>query len=71
MSGHHSYVLDGDNLRCGLNNDLGFSADDRTENVRRVGEVSRLFVNAGLVVLVPLISPYLEDEQRATKALAG
>ena len=53
-----TYTLDGDNLRHGLNGDLGFSADDRTENVRRVGEVARLFADAGVVALVPLISPY-------------
>lgn len=53
-----TYTLDGDNLRHGLNGDLGFSADDRAENVRRVGEVARLFADAGVVVLVPVISPY-------------
>jgi adenylyl-sulfate kinase len=54
------YVLDGDNIRHGLNADLGFDAADRAENVRRVGEVARLMADAGLVVLVPLISPYRE-----------
>ncbi len=53
-----SYTLDGDNLRHGLNGDLGFSAADRAENVRRVGEVARLCADAGVVVLVPVISPY-------------
>ncbi len=53
-----AYTLDGDNLRHGLNGDLGFSAADRAENVRRVGEVARLFADAGLVVCAPLISPY-------------
>ena len=53
-----TYTLDGDNLRHGLNGDLGFSADDRAENVRRVAEVARLFADAGVVALVPLISPY-------------
>jgi bifunctional enzyme CysN/CysC len=53
-----TYTLDGDNLRHGLNGDLGFSADDRAENVRRVAEVARLFADAGVVTLVPLISPY-------------
>ncbi|HEY5685615.1 MAG TPA: adenylyl-sulfate kinase, partial [Acidimicrobiia bacterium] len=53
--GRAAYVLDGDNLRHGLNHDLGFSADDRSENVRRVGEVARLMADAGLVVLVPVI----------------
>jgi bifunctional enzyme CysN/CysC len=67
------YTLDGDNLRHGLNGDLGFSADDRTENVRRVGEVARLFADAGVVALVPLISPYREgrDHARALHEAAG
>jgi bifunctional enzyme CysN/CysC len=60
-AGRPAYVLDGDNLRHGLNGDLGFSAADRAENVRRVGHVARLFADAGVVVLVPLISPYRAD----------
>ena len=64
-SGHPSYLLDGDNLRLGLNEDLNFSAEDRHENVRRVAEVARLFADAGLVALVPLISPYRDDRQNA------
>lgn len=56
-----AYVLDGDNLRHGLNGDLGFSSTDRAENVRRVGHVARLMADAGIVVLVPLISPYRAD----------
>lgn len=56
-----SYVLDGDNIRFGLNSDLGFSPSDRTENIRRVGEVARLFCDAGLVVITAFISPYLRD----------
>ncbi len=60
-AGRPAYVLDGDNLRHGLNADLGFSAADRTENVRRVGHVARLRADAGVVVLVPLISPYRAD----------
>lgn len=59
--GRAAYVLDGDNIRHGLNADLGFSAEDRAENVRRVGEVARLMADAGLVVLVPIISPYRAD----------
>jgi bifunctional enzyme CysN/CysC len=68
-----TYTLDGDNLRHGLNGDLGFSADDRTENVRRVGEVARLFADAGVVALVPLISPYRagRDHARALHDAAG
>jgi len=60
-----AYLLDGDNLRHGLNGDLGFSAADRDENVRRVAHVARLFADAGLVAIVPLISPY-----RAARDLA-
>ena len=63
--GQPSYMLDGDNLRHGLNFDLGFSAEDRTENVRRVSEVARLFADAGVVALVPLVSPYRADRDRA------
>ena len=59
-----AYVLDGDNIRLGLNGDLGFSAADRAENVRRVGHVARLMADAGLVVLVPLISPYRADRDQ-------
>jgi adenylyl-sulfate kinase len=68
-----TYTLDGDNLRHGLNGDLGFSAEDRAENVRRVGEVARLFADAGIVALVPLISPYRagRDHARAMHAAAG
>jgi bifunctional enzyme CysN/CysC len=72
-SGRPAYLLDGDNLRHGLNGDLGFSADDRTENVRRVGEVARLFADAGVVALVPVISPYAADRDRvrAIHRMAG
>jgi adenylylsulfate kinase len=56
-----AYVLDGDNLRQGLNRDLGFSPEDRAENIRRVGEVARLFVDAGAIVLTAFISPYRAD----------
>jgi bifunctional enzyme CysN/CysC len=68
-----AYLLDGDNLRHGLNGDLGFSAGDRTENVRRVAEVARLFADAGLVSLVPLISPYRagRDAARQLHEAAG
>ena len=60
-AGRAAYSLDGDNVRHGLNGDLGFSAEDRSENVRRNGEVARLMADAGLVVLVPVISPYQRD----------
>jgi bifunctional enzyme CysN/CysC len=66
--GRSAYVLDGDNLRHGLNGDLGFSAADRDENVRRASEVARLFADAGVVVLVPLISPYRAARERARAA---
>jgi bifunctional enzyme CysN/CysC len=59
--GRHTYLLDGDNVRHGLNADLGFTAEDRVENIRRVGEVARLMVDAGLIVLVTLVSPYRAD----------
>ena len=60
-----AYLLDGDNVRHGLNADLGFSPADRTENVRRVAEVARLLADAGIVALVPVISPYRADRDRA------
>lgn len=69
-SGRHSYILDGDNLRFGLCQDLGFSPDDRTENIRRLGEVARLFVDAGLLVLVAAISPYRRDRELARARVA-
>ncbi|KGN59756.1 adenylyl-sulfate kinase 3 [Cucumis sativus] len=59
--GKISYVLDGDNLRHGLNKDLGFKAEDRAENIRRVGEVAKLFADAGLICIASLISPYRRD----------
>lgn len=62
--GRAAYRLDGDNIRHGLNADLGFSAEHRSENVRRIGEVARLFADAGVVALVPVISPYRADRQR-------
>ena len=66
--GMHCYVLDGDNLRLGLNKDLGFTREDRAENVRRVSEVAHTFYDAGLVTIVALVSPYAEDRAQA-KAL--
>lgn len=68
--GVHTYVLDGDNVRHGLNKDLTFSAEDRVENIRRIGEVAKLFVDAGLVVMTAFISPYREDRARA-RAIVG
>lgn len=63
--GHRTYVLDGDNIRHGLNKDLGFTPEDRTENIRRIGEVAKLFVDAGMIVLTAFISPYREDRNTA------
>lgn len=65
--GKHTYLLDGDNLRSGLNKDLGFAKADRIENVRRVSEVAKLFVDAGIIVIVSLISPFLRDREFAKK----
>jgi len=67
-SGRAAYVLDGDNLRHGLNSDLGFAPEDRAENVRRVGEVARLMADAGLVVVVPVISPFAADRKMVREA---
>jgi bifunctional enzyme CysN/CysC len=64
----HAYVLDGDNMRLGLNKDLGFTREDRAENVRRVSEVGHSLYDAGLIVIVALVSPYGEDRAQA-KAL--
>jgi bifunctional enzyme CysN/CysC len=64
-SGRHTYILDGDNIRQGLNRDLGFSEADRVENIRRAMEVARLFVDAGLVVIVAFISPYRAERDLA------
>lgn len=61
--GYKCYVLDGDNIRHGLNNNLGFSDDDREENIRRVGEVSKLFADAGMIVLSSFISPFTRDRR--------
>lgn len=63
-----AYVLDGDNVRFGLNRDLGFAPEDRTENIRRIGEVCRLFQDAGLIVLTAFVSPYVADRD-AVRAL--
>ena len=66
-----AYVLDADNLRHGLNANLGFSDADRSENVRRVGEVARLFADTGIVAIVPIISPFAADRARVRVAHAG
>ena len=70
--GMHTYVLDGDNIRHGLNSNLGFSPEDRVENIRRVAEVARLMADAGLISITAFISPYLADRRRAREvALEG
>lgn len=68
--GFLAYRLDGDNVRHGLCRDLGFSAEDRTENIRRIGEVARLFVDAGVIVLASFVSPYRKDRD-AVRACLG
>lgn len=68
--GYLSYVLDGDNIRHGLNKNLGFSAEDRAENIRRIGEVGKLFADAGLITLSSFVSPYRADRD-AVRALMG
>src|SRR5215510_3526931 len=68
--GHAAYVLDGDNIRHGLNKNLGFSPEDRTENIRRIGEVAKLMTDAGLFVFTSFISPYRSDRD-AVRALLG
>ncbi len=60
-NGHHAYVLDGDNIRHGLNKNLGFSPEDRGENIRRIGEVAKLFCDANLITITAFISPYRQD----------
>jgi adenylylsulfate kinase len=69
--GRLTYILDGDNVRQGLNSNLGFSPEDRTENIRRIGEVARLFTDSGIIVLTAFISPYREDRDQARQIMAG
>lgn len=68
--GHHTYLLDGDNVRHGLNGDLGFTQEDRVENIRRIAELSKLFVDSGLIVLSAFISPF-RAERRLARDLLG
>jgi adenylylsulfate kinase len=65
--GKHAYRLDGDNIRHGLNRNLGFSAEDRAENIRRIGEVAKLFADAGLIAIASFISPYRADRERVRR----
>lgn len=68
-SGIRTYLLDGDNVRHGLNADLGFSPAEREENIRRIGEVARLFLDAGLITLVAFISPYRKDREKVRRGV--
>ena len=67
--GRHTMLLDGDNVRFGLNKDLGFSKEDRVENIRRIAEMAKLMNDAGLIVLTSFISPYREDRQAARRII--
>lgn len=69
--GHLAFVLDGDNVRHGLSRDLGFSHEDRSENIRRIAEVARLFNDAGVIVIAAFISPYREDREMARKIVGA
>jgi bifunctional enzyme CysN/CysC len=71
QSGKHTYALDGDNLRSGLNRDLGFTDADRVENLRRVSEVAKLMVDAGLIVTCTFISPFISERQKAREIIGG
>ena len=66
---HQAYILDGDNIRHGLNKNLGFSPEDRTENIRRIGEVAKLFTEANIITIAAFVSPYREDRDNARKLL--
>lgn len=67
--GKLTYTLDGDNVRHGLNSDLGFSDEDRIENIRRIGEISKLFVDAGMITIATFVSPFREDRQKVRELL--
>ncbi len=69
--GHLAYALDGDNVRHGLNKNLGFSAEDRAENIRRIAEVGKLFVDAGVITCTAFISPYLADREAARETVGA
>lgn len=68
--GKATYILDGDNIRMGLNSNLGFSPEDRTENIRRIGEVSKLFTDAGVIVFTSFISPYRADRDQVREIMS-
>lgn len=71
LAGKHSFVLDGDNIRMGLNKNLGFSPEDRTENIRRIGEVAKLFAYSGTFALTAFISPYKDDRNKVREVLGA
>ena len=66
---YNTYILDGDNVRMGLNKDLGFSPEDRKENIRRISEVAKLFADSGKIVMTAFISPYIKDRNEARKLI--
>ena len=66
---HQAFILDGDNIRHGLNKNLGFSPEDRTENIRRIGEVAKLFTNANIITIAAFVSPYREDRENVRNLL--
>ena len=66
---YHTYLLDGDNIRNGLNSDLGFSDKDRKENIRRISEVAKLFLDAGIITITAFISPFIEDREKAREII--
>jgi adenylylsulfate kinase len=70
QKGIKTYVLDGDNIRLGINKNLGFSPEDRTENIRRIGEISNLFIDAGVVILAAFVAPYKKDRENI-RSLVG
>ena len=71
LAGKHSFVLDGDNIRMGLNKNLGFTPEDRTENIRRIGEVAKLFAQAGTIALTAFISPYRGDRDKVREIMGA
>jgi len=69
--GHYTYILDGDNIRKGLNNDLNFTEQGRIENIRRIGEVAKLMIDAGIIVLAAFVSPFIKDRQLLRNLMDG
>ena len=71
LDGFSTYVLDGDNIRHGLCKDLGFSDEDREENIRRIGEVANLFMNAGIITITAFVSPFISDRDKVRKIIGS